>query len=231
MASQVQGVALHGCGWAVAGAENSRNAAHCRILAEAIDQTVEIAGSQRSEVLIHGSDGRVREWNCYGNDPFPPRGQDRREGSVRSCQQPVQGRGATQAWQSPICPTCQDQAWHWRLCPFVTRRERELPGKPHLRQMQKDRQRGVLSLIRVRAVAEAWVAKAGSIYAATTLVPCRPNVDSRRDQARGRNLGSVRRSVWNSGGIESTPSSARSRMVPATFGATPKPILNPPLAT
>lgn len=28
----------------------------------------------RSEVLIHGENGRIRERNSYGNDPHPPKG-------------------------------------------------------------------------------------------------------------------------------------------------------------
>ena len=33
-----------------------------------------IAINQRSEVLIHGENGRIRERNSYGNDPHPPKG-------------------------------------------------------------------------------------------------------------------------------------------------------------
>ncbi len=41
---------------------------------EAIDAAREIARNQRTEVYIHGRDGRIRERDSYGNDPFPPRG-------------------------------------------------------------------------------------------------------------------------------------------------------------
>ena len=34
----------------------------------------EIAINQKSEVFIHGENGRIRERNSYGNDPFPPKG-------------------------------------------------------------------------------------------------------------------------------------------------------------
>ena len=34
----------------------------------------DIAINQRSEVLIHGENGRIRERNSYGNDPHPPKG-------------------------------------------------------------------------------------------------------------------------------------------------------------
>ena len=42
--------------------------------AEAERAAREIAINQKSEVLIHGEDGRIRERNSYGNDPYPPKG-------------------------------------------------------------------------------------------------------------------------------------------------------------
>ena len=33
-----------------------------------------IARNEQSELVIHGRDGRIRERNSYGNDPFPPKG-------------------------------------------------------------------------------------------------------------------------------------------------------------
>ena len=30
----------------------------------------------RSEVVIHGRDGRIRSKDSYGNDPFPPRDKE-----------------------------------------------------------------------------------------------------------------------------------------------------------
>ena len=41
---------------------------------EAVDAAREIARKQRTEVFVHGRDGRIRERNSYGNDPFPPEG-------------------------------------------------------------------------------------------------------------------------------------------------------------
>ena len=29
---------------------------------------------ERGEVIIHRPDGRIRDANSYGNDPFPPKG-------------------------------------------------------------------------------------------------------------------------------------------------------------
>ena len=41
---------------------------------EAIAAARETAMRQGSEMLIHGENGRIRERNTYGADPFPPKG-------------------------------------------------------------------------------------------------------------------------------------------------------------
>ena len=41
---------------------------------EAKARAIEIAKHQGLEVVVHGVDGKIREKNSYGNDPFPPRG-------------------------------------------------------------------------------------------------------------------------------------------------------------
>lgn len=33
-----------------------------------------ISQDQHSELIIHGTDGRIREKDSHGNDPYPPRG-------------------------------------------------------------------------------------------------------------------------------------------------------------
>lgn len=40
---------------------------------QAIEQANRIGQRERVEVIIHGRDGRIREKNSHGNDPFPPR--------------------------------------------------------------------------------------------------------------------------------------------------------------
>lgn len=40
---------------------------------EAIEYGRNIAKNQGSELVIHGSDGRIRDKDSYGNDPFPPK--------------------------------------------------------------------------------------------------------------------------------------------------------------
>lgn len=41
---------------------------------EAIRAGRELARSNRSENIVHGRDGRIRQRDTYGRDPFPPRG-------------------------------------------------------------------------------------------------------------------------------------------------------------
>jgi len=60
--------------WAVRDAGNSRDTSHHSTQAEAERAARDIAINQKSEVLIHGENGRIRERNSYGNDSFPPKG-------------------------------------------------------------------------------------------------------------------------------------------------------------
>lgn len=61
-------------GWQVKGAGNSKATVRTSTQAEAKNIAREIATNQKSEMVIHGTNGRIREKNSYGNDPFPPRG-------------------------------------------------------------------------------------------------------------------------------------------------------------
>jgi len=56
-------------GWAVRGAGNSRDTAHTNTQYEAIRVAKDIAINQRSEVVIHGANGKIRDKDSYGNDP------------------------------------------------------------------------------------------------------------------------------------------------------------------
>jgi uncharacterized protein YdaT len=58
--------------WAVRGEGNTRDTSHHRNQAQAVDAAREIAQQQRSEVVIHRPDGRIRDKDSYGNDPTPP---------------------------------------------------------------------------------------------------------------------------------------------------------------
>ena len=72
-------------GWQVKGAGNKRatlrteTQAEARTIAREIainTRTIarEIAINNRSELIVHGKNGRIREKNSYGNDPYPPKG-------------------------------------------------------------------------------------------------------------------------------------------------------------
>ena len=61
-------------GWQVIGAGNSKATAVTNTQAEAIEIAKEIAQNQQSELIIHGTNGKIREKNSYGNDDFPPKG-------------------------------------------------------------------------------------------------------------------------------------------------------------
>ena len=61
-------------GWAVVGEGNSHDTVVKPTQREANERAKEIATNQGTEVLIHGRDGKIRERNSYGNDPYPPKG-------------------------------------------------------------------------------------------------------------------------------------------------------------
>lgn len=69
-----QHVVPHGEEWAVKGAGNSKATSVYKTQAEAITRAREIAQNQKSELLVHGENGRIREKSSYGNDPCPPKG-------------------------------------------------------------------------------------------------------------------------------------------------------------
>ena len=61
-------------GWAVKGAGNDKVTLIYQTQKEAIDAARQIAMNQGSEMFIHGRNGRIRERNTYGKDPYPPKG-------------------------------------------------------------------------------------------------------------------------------------------------------------
>lgn len=68
-----QHVVPYGKEWAVRGEGNERATSVHGTQAEAIDTAREIARKQRSELVIHRSDGRIRDRDSYGSDPLPPK--------------------------------------------------------------------------------------------------------------------------------------------------------------
>ena len=69
-----QHVTPKGDKWQVKGAGNEKATAVTNTQREAIEIARKIAISNQSELLIHGTNGRIREKNSYGSDPYPPKG-------------------------------------------------------------------------------------------------------------------------------------------------------------
>ena len=74
MTKQGQHVVRSSSGWAVKKAGSSRASSVHDTQAGAIKAATRIAQNQKTELYIHGRDGRIRERNSYGNDPHPPKG-------------------------------------------------------------------------------------------------------------------------------------------------------------
>lgn len=68
-----QHVVPHQNGWAVKGAGNEKATKVTSTQAEAIKIAQDIARNQKSDTKIHGTDGKIRAGNSYGNDPYPPK--------------------------------------------------------------------------------------------------------------------------------------------------------------
>ena len=69
-----QHVVPHKDGWAVRGAGSQRPSRVHPTQREAIEAGRNIARNQGTELFIHDRQGRIRERDSHGNDPFPPRG-------------------------------------------------------------------------------------------------------------------------------------------------------------
>lgn len=72
--SKNQHIVPQGKDWAVKGAGNQKATAVTRTQGQAESIGREIAKNQKSEVIIHRPDGRIRDRDSYGNDPHPPKG-------------------------------------------------------------------------------------------------------------------------------------------------------------
>jgi len=74
MSNKNQHVVPHEDGWAVRGEGNERVTSVHPTKQDAIDRGREIARNQGSELIIHGTDGKIQSRDSHGNDPFPPKG-------------------------------------------------------------------------------------------------------------------------------------------------------------
>ena len=64
-----QHVTKHPEGWQVKGSGNSKATAVTNTQAEAIKIARGIAKNQQSELIIHGTNGKIRQKDSHGNDP------------------------------------------------------------------------------------------------------------------------------------------------------------------
>lgn len=64
-----QHVTPHPEGWQVKGAGNSKATVVTDSQKKAEKAAIKISTNQKSEVVIHGQDGKIRSKNSYGNDP------------------------------------------------------------------------------------------------------------------------------------------------------------------
>lgn len=60
--------------WQVIGSGNTKATIVVDRQFDAVEIAKRIAKNQHSELIIHRKDGKIREKNSYGNDPFPPKG-------------------------------------------------------------------------------------------------------------------------------------------------------------
>jgi hypothetical protein len=58
--------------WQVKGAGNQKATVSTKTQKKAIEIAKDIAKNQKSEVVIHGKNGQIRDKDSYGNDPVPP---------------------------------------------------------------------------------------------------------------------------------------------------------------
>jgi len=67
-------VPADGGGWGVRREGSERLTSRHETQREAIEAGRSIARNQKTELYVHGTNGRIRERNSYGNDPHPPSG-------------------------------------------------------------------------------------------------------------------------------------------------------------
>lgn len=69
-----QHVVPHNGAWAIRGENNARVTSQYDTQGDAITAGRAIARHQHSELVIHGRDGRIRDKDSHGRDPYPPAG-------------------------------------------------------------------------------------------------------------------------------------------------------------
>ncbi|MDD5773213.1 MAG: DUF2188 domain-containing protein [bacterium] len=61
-------------GWDVKKGGADRASGHFDTKAEAVKQGREVSQNQKTEFVIHNSDGKISQSDSHGNDPHPPKG-------------------------------------------------------------------------------------------------------------------------------------------------------------
>ncbi len=67
-------VVRHNDSWATRREDSARVARTYDTQAEAAQAARQTAQRENVETFIHGRNGKIRERNSYGNDPYPPEG-------------------------------------------------------------------------------------------------------------------------------------------------------------
>ena len=71
---QTPHVVPRGGNWAVQREHATRASSLHPTQAEAIAAARQIARAEHTELVIHGRDGKIRDKDSHGHDPYPPRG-------------------------------------------------------------------------------------------------------------------------------------------------------------
>jgi len=74
MSKRNQHVVPRDDGWAVRGAGAKRDTEVFDLKREAVDRARDIAQNQKTELVVHGQDGKIQYKDSHGHDPFPPKG-------------------------------------------------------------------------------------------------------------------------------------------------------------
>jgi Uncharacterized protein conserved in bacteria (DUF2188) len=74
MSRNSQHVVPNGKEWSIRKAGALRATGIFKTRDEAVKKASEIARNQKSELYIHGKDGRIRKRNSFGGDPHPSKG-------------------------------------------------------------------------------------------------------------------------------------------------------------
>ena len=61
-------------GWDIRRNDSSRSSGHFERKQDAINTGRQISRNQKTELFIHGRDGKIQSRDSHGHDPYPPKG-------------------------------------------------------------------------------------------------------------------------------------------------------------